>query len=409
MGIVITRPARNGASGAKVIKAVTHMIRSTLRRSSHSQHLQCGQTAVPAVATQRPWWLPAAVLAILAAVFSPGLVQAEVIVRVESRPVSSPIKVNVTVTDGTGPVGGLSVDKFTVTLDGNPITFAPADFSLPPAQNPLRNISVVFAMDFSPSTADPAIRKAMQDAVIAFINSMTLGDYAAIVKFNGDRGASVVQTFTLIDGAVGTNALVSAVMAPYDGNYTNLFDGVVVALNQFSPSVMLPNGPKAVVLLSDGLDNKSVATLNSAIDAAGISGIPVFSIALPNALAAGQNALTALAARTAGTYTPTTDTAGVTAAYGTIASLFNNGYLLTFQSAITDCSVHTVLVKVTGQDPAAGTATQFTRCDVAVTPPPPVTPPSSGGGGAFGVTELLAGLLALGARRRRWTLCSGMG
>jgi len=381
------------------------MIRPTLRPSIHSQHAQCGHSAVPTVATQRPWWLPAAVLAVLAAVFSPGLVQAEVIVRVESRPVSSPIKVNVTVTDGTGqPVGQLPVSAFTVTLDGNPITLA--DFSLPPALNPGRHISVVFAMDYSPST-DGAPRLAMQDAVIAFINSMTPGDYAAIVKFNGTLGASVAQPFTPIDGANGTSMLVGAVMAPYDGSYTNLFDGVVLALNQFSPSSMLPEGPKAVILLSDGLDNKSVATLNSAIDAAGISGIPVFSIALPNALTTGQNVLTALAARTGGTYTPTTNTAGVTAAYGTIASLLNNGYLLTFQSAITDCSVHTVLVKVTGQDPA-GTATQFTRCDVAVTPPPPVTPPSSGGGGAFGVTELLAGLVALGARRRRRTLCSGM-
>ena len=164
------------------------MMKSTLRRSIH-------------------WSMPAAVLAVLATVFSPGPVQAAVTVRVESRPApvapaSSPIKVYVTVTDATTglPVGGLLASDFTVKLDGVLIT-TPPDFSLPPAQNGTRNTSVVFAMDYSPSTADPATLKAMQDAVIAFINSMTPGDYAAIVKFNGTLGASVVQPFTLIDGA----------------------------------------------------------------------------------------------------------------------------------------------------------------------------------------------------------------
>jgi len=384
------------------------MIRST-RPSIHSQHSPCGQTAVRAVATQRPWWLPAAVLAVLAAAFSPGLVQAEVTVRVESRPVSSPIKVNVTVTDIMGqPVGGLSVSNFTVTVDGFPITFQPADFSLPPAQNPSRHVSVVFAMDYSPSTVG-APRTAMQDAVVTFINSMAPGDYAAIVKFNGSAGAKVVQPFTLVDGpsGTGTNDLVIAAMADYPGNSTNLFDATVLALGQFSsPPVPLPDGPKSVILISDGADNASVATLNSVIDAAGSDGIPVFSIALPNAITDGQNVLNALAARTGGGYIPTSDPATVTAAYGTIASLLNNGYLLTFQSSISDCSKHTLQVQVTGQT-ASGTA-QFTRCDLAVTPPPPPASTGGGGGGAFGVTELLAGLVALVAGRRRRALCSQM-
>ena len=373
------------------------MMKSTLRHSIH-------------------WSMPAAVLAVLAAVFSPGPVQAAVTVRVESRPVpvapaSSPIKVYVTVTDGTGqPVGNLPASSFTVTLDGgSPILFGPADFSLPPAQNPDRHVSVVFAMDYSPSTADPAIRNAMQDAVITFINSMTPGDYAAIVKFNGTLGASVVQAFTPIDGANGTSMLIGAVMAPYDGSYTNLFDGVVLALNLFSPAAMLPDGPKAVIVLSDGDDNKSTATIDSAVSAASVNGIPVFSIALPNAKTVGQQVLESLAARTGGTYIAAADTTGVMAAYFTVASLLDNEYLLTFQSSISDCNKHAVVVQAGSQ---ISVTTQFTRCDapVAVTPPTQ-TSTGGGGGGAFGETEVLAGLVAVVAvvaRRRRRALCSQM-
>ncbi len=54
-------------------------------------------------------------------------------------------------------------------------------------------------MDYSPSTAGDA-RAAMEGAVVDFINSMSPGDYAAIVKFNSSNPAkaSVVQPFTLI-------------------------------------------------------------------------------------------------------------------------------------------------------------------------------------------------------------------
>ncbi len=80
-----------------------------------------------------------------------------------------------------------------------PLTIQPSDFSLPPSANPARNVSIVFAMDYSPSTTGDA-RAAMEGAVVDFINSMSAGDYAAIVKFNDGNPAkaSVVQPFTLI-------------------------------------------------------------------------------------------------------------------------------------------------------------------------------------------------------------------
>ncbi len=349
----------------------------------------------------RHWPLPAVALVMLAVVLFPALARADVEVRVESRPISDPIEVYVTVTDANGqPVGGLSVDDFTMTLDGSPIAIQGPDFTLPPAQNVDRRVSVVFVMDYSPSTeGEPRI--VMQQAVVDFINAMTPGDYAAIVKFNNTQGATVVQPFTLIDGAAGSSMLVSVAMADYPGSGTNLFDATVLAINQFdAPSVTLPDGPRAVILITDGEDNVSAATLDDAIDEASVDGIPVFTIALASASSSGQNVLNALAARTGGDYIETTSDAAITTAYATISSLLDNGYLITFASTISDCDQHTIEVQVTGQ--GAATSVRFTRCD-AVVPPPPPNPGGGGGGGggSMGVAELFAALAALAARRRR--------
>ena len=182
----------------------------------------------------------AALTLLLTAAFFSGPAKAAVDLRVESRPISGPIDAYVTVTDGSGnPVSGLTGANFTIKLDGQPITIQPSDFSLPPSENPVRNVSVVFVMDYSPSTqGDP--RAAMEQAVVNFINSMYPGDYAAIVKFNrtNPARASVVQPFTLIDWAAGSSMLLSAATAPYPGDFSNVYDAVNVALD---PGVLSKN------------------------------------------------------------------------------------------------------------------------------------------------------------------------
>ena len=372
----------------------------TFYRRIHGQPARHGQSAIPTVATLTPWWSrAAAVLVVLAAAIFAGPVLAAVDLRVESRPVSAPIAAYVTVTDASGqPVGALSVSDFTVTLDGSPITLQPSDFSLPPAQNPDQRVSVVFVMDYSGSTGG-APRVAMREAVVSFVNAMTPGDYAAIVKFGASptQDASVAQPFTEIDGAAGTSMLTSIAMAPYPSEGTNLYDAALVAIGHFSaPPVALPAGPKAVIMLSDGRDNTSVATLDSVVSQASSAGIALFTIAVGNAGSVGQQVLNSLAARTGGTYISAPTDSAITAAYGTMASLLNNGYLLSFSSTISDCNQHTLQVQVTGQ---AATSTKITRCDAQK--PAPTKSGGGGGGGALGVPELLIGLAGLVAVRRR--------
>jgi VWFA-related protein len=346
-------------------------------------------------AGQLATWLTALVL--LAAAFFAGPASAAVDLRVESRPIGNPIEAYVTVTDAAGnPVGGLTAGSFTLTLDGNPITIQPGDFSLPPSANPDKNVTVVFAMDYSPSTVGDA-RAAMEGAVVDFINSMSPGDYAAIVKFNvsNPAGASVVQPFTLIDGAAGTDTLVNAAMLPYPGSSSNVYDGINVALEHFiapPANVTLPSGPRAVVVISDGIDNASINTLTFVTDKASSLGIPLFTIGVGTPGTTGSNVMNALAARTGGNFISAPTQAEVTNAYATISSRLDNGYLLSFASSITDCNQHTLAVTVAGQ----GTqSTNFTRCDATtgpVTVPNVVNQPQ-----AAATTAITGAGLAVGA------------
>ncbi|MBK6452555.1 MAG: PASTA domain-containing protein [Proteobacteria bacterium] len=225
-------------------------------------------------------------------------------------------------------------------------------------------------MDYS-SSVEGSARTAMEGAVVNFINSMGPDDYAAIVKFSATNPArtSVVQPFTRIGAAGGKDSLVNAVMLPFPGDgTTNLYDAINLALDHIvSPpvGVTLPPGPRAVVVISDGLDNASINTQSFVLDKASSLGIPLFTIAVGTPGTSGSNVMSALAARSGGNYISAPSPAEVTNAYVTISSRLDNGYLLSFVSSITDCNQHTLSVTVTGQ---GTTETKFTRCDATTGP-----------------------------------------
>jgi Ca-activated chloride channel homolog len=363
----------------------------------------------------RPLWLALATF-VMAAIVS-GPVFAEVKLRVEARPITDPINVFVTVTNGGGnPVGGLTDQDFTVLVDG--VEVISPTLSLSPTQDPEQQVSVVFVMDYSSSTT--SVRPAMEEAVLTFLNSMVIGDYAAIIKFNETNPArvAVLQPFTRIDGLNGSAALAGAVTTPYVGQGSPVIDAVEVAVRQFAPPpTPLPAGPKVVILVSDGLDSDSEFDLGKVVSDALKENISVFSIGVGSlnetipGFGTGGQLLRELAFQTGGQYYEAPGDQAIKDAYRAISQLLQNEYLLTFPSDIDDCNKHEVEVRVVGFDPARST---FTRCtplgsptpspagDVGgTTPPPPSDSTSSGGGGgAFGPLGLIAGLSLLALRRR---------
>jgi VWFA-related protein len=307
---------------------------------------------------------------LLATVLAAAPAWADVDLRVEGAPTSEPIQAFITVTDANGnPVPALTAADFTVTLDGVPVVIQPSDLTLPPAQDPNQKISVIFVMDFSVSVTDVALA-ALRSAVITFLDAMNDGDHAAILKFNGELGASIVQPFVAIDHGVNSAALEAVVMEDYPGGLTNMYDAVQLAIEHFvTPPSPLPAGPKAAILVTDAAENSSEATESEVIALANDNGIPIFTIGVgafdgPNRI----ERLTNLADQTGGDFLPAPTNQDIANAYATISQLLNNEYLLTIASGITDCAVHTLEVAVAGE--AAPASATFTRRACDVTPDP---------------------------------------
>ena len=406
---------------------------SKLRPPSTRQSSRAGSRSLWASTLRLMWYaLAVSLLATFASV--PVYAQegeGKVTLRVEARPIADPINVFVTVTNGGGaPVGALTAADFTVLVDG--IEVISPTFALSPRQDPDQQASIVFAMDYSGSTSNA--QGAMEQAVLTFLETMEIGDYAGLIKFNetNEQRVAVLQPFTMIDGASGSSALAGAVTTPFSGSGSPVIDALNAAVDLFaSPETPpLPAGPKVVILVSDGGDNTSDSSGRNVVDAANAGGISIFSVGVGSLdrivsgrEITGGELLQELAFQTGGQYYEAPDDQAIEDAYDTIAVLLQNEYLLTFESDITDCNVHTIEVQVTGQSPATST---FTRCtesgsstpppegDVGGTPVPPAddgggtggndsggsTGGSSGGGGGFGPLGLIASLSLLALRRR---------
>jgi VWFA-related protein len=303
------------------------------------------------------WLAPLALLATLAA----PAAQAAIELRVQSRPVGDPIRAFVEVTADNGvPVGGLTAADFEARIDASPPeSFT---FTLPPFEDPEQRISVLFAIDHSTSVQD-FFSDAIQAGVSTFIGNMTNGDYAAIVKFNETSGVTLARRFTAIDGGFGNSQLIEALQAPYDGQGTNLLDAIDFAVNEFvATSPPLPDGPKAIVLISDGDDNASTLSQSDVVANAHANGIAIFTVSVGDI--SGDVAATALmsslAAETGGRYFAGPDEAEIEAAYDTLAAHLDNSYVLTIPAdVLTDCGEHTLTVTAEGQSATIG----FIRCD----------------------------------------------
>jgi len=162
------------------------------------------------------------------------------------------------------------------------------------------DVEVMLAIDTSGSMR-PAIAAA-KEAANEFVASMP-ADVSIGVETFGDSVA-VLTSPTADRGLVSQN-----INAISTGGNTALYDSVVIAGQQFSPTA----SHKVLVLLSDGKDDGSTATLDEAV--AAVQDVHVEAISLTTA----ETDLASLSAL--GPVTSADDAAGVSAAFAGVADL----------------------------------------------------------------------------------------
>jgi VWFA-related protein len=218
-----------------------------------------------------------------------------------------------TVLDESGrPVAGLDSKAFEVTLDGTrvPVTQVTQgiDNTLP--------ISIVLVLDVSNSMVESNSLEPAKDAARRFLEGLGPEDSVAILTFA--ENVNTVLAFTKDKAAA--DAAIAGLGA---GSSTALYEATAQSVRLAGTS---ETGRRAVVLLSDGVDNGSAVLREQAIGTATNAGVPVFGIGLGTEI--DREYLAELAQATGGRFVETPSHEGLDALYQEASELLRGQYIL---------------------------------------------------------------------------------
>jgi Ca-activated chloride channel homolog len=190
------------------------------------------------------------------------------------------------------PVG---IDPSVISIRENGQEIAPDRIGGAGEVGPLTTLLV---MDISGSMNTGGKLNAAKNAAQAYIEQMRTGDLAGLMSFN--TAIKYVQPVTSDFGAL--SAAVEGLSAQDD---TAMYDALVEAVEVMEVSA----GRKAIIVLTDGLDNRSTSTVDDVLAKIGPAGLSISTIGLGDPThgtgaqtALDEAALTSLAERAGGVY-----------------------------------------------------------------------------------------------------------
>lgn len=222
---------------------------------------------------------------------------------------------------------------------GDPVPFSPDDLRLeedgqsvePSAVEGVQQVgplSTLLVMDVSGSMEVAGKLEAAKSAARAYIDQMRAEDQAGLLAFNVE--IDYVQPLTGDRQAL--DAAIDGLTAQHD---TAMYDALVRA-TEILGSV---NGRKAVLVLTDGMDNSSRATFGEVVAGIGPAGLSISTIGLGNARKAGvsfegldEPALKDLAQRAGGGYAFAGDPSMLTDIYQRFGRALQSEYAITYRS-----------------------------------------------------------------------------
>jgi len=232
------------------------------------------------------------------------------------------VTVYISVTDAIGePVG---VDPNQITIYENDQPMQPEQVS---GSGDIGPLTTLLVLDVSGSMYDAGKLTAAKAAAQAFIEQMRPGDQAGLLTFNTD--VTYRQPIT-----ADREALIRAVNDLRARGDTAMFD----ALDQAVQILQDTPGRKAIIILTDGLDNRSHYTADEVIQAIGPGGLSISTIGLGDPAKLGINsgldeaALKSLAERAGGAYGYVNDPGALRSLYERYGRTLQSEYHLTYTS-----------------------------------------------------------------------------
>ena len=262
------------------------------------------------------------------------------------------VSLTVTVTDSRKQlVHDLTVADFAVLEDGveQTLSFFGAD-TVP--------LDLAVMIDCSASMAEKL--PAVQRAATGLVRSLRPGDRAELIEFSATMNLREAMT---ADGA----RVIRSIESLQAGGETSLYSSLYVTLRHLAQDRPTELRRRAVVLLSDGEDNKSLVGFDDVLDLARRSGVSVYTVALNSSMdrmlnirAVGEAgyAMRALAEATGARAFFPGGVAGVRAVYDEIAAELSSQYAIGYlpRNAVGDGSWRHVAVQVTARPGAQARA-----------------------------------------------------
>ncbi len=248
------------------------------------------------------------------------------------------VNVYLSVVDSAGnPVKDLSAENFTVAEDSQQVEIDSVELA---TDEP---INLVLLLDTSGSMHGAGI-DAARTAASNFIAGLDSNDRVAVLSFD-DTVNTVIDFTTDHKAARDQIALLDA----KSGAGTCLYDAAYQAVQM---SASLPAGRRAVILLTDGVDETpsgaicSAHTLDDVISLASSGGtrVPVYTLGLGNRI--DEKTLERFASLTGGRYLYSPDSSQLDAMFLRLADHLRSQYLLKYTS-VAGPGAHTLAVSVT--------------------------------------------------------------
>ena len=190
-------------------------------------------------------------------------------------------------------------------------------------------ITTMLVIDISGSMEKGNKIGAAKDAAKTYISGMRDVDQAGVIAFD-------TQVYRIQEIPSDKAVLTAAIDGLHTGSDTAMYEGIMEGTKALEGI----SGRKAILVLSDGLDNQSVATEESIVSNVGPSGLTVSAIGFGDPSGTGQAGideagLQSLTSRTGGQYAYVTDAATLTALYQQTGKAYQSEYAVTFVSPFT--------------------------------------------------------------------------
>lgn len=238
------------------------------------------------------------------------------------------VTVYVSVTNAAGePVG---IDPATIEIHENGQLMQPVDIQGGgEVGGEIIPVTTMLVMDISGSMDKNDKLAAAKEAAKSYVSQMRSGDQAGLIAYD-------TQVYTIQPLTTDIAALTSAIDGLKTGSDTAMYNALIEA----EKALESVSGRKAIIVLTDGLDNRSQSTADDVITGIGQSGLTISAIGFGDVGTVGQAglneaALKSLAEQSGGIYGFATDSEALKGLYQQQSRVLQSEHQITYVSPST--------------------------------------------------------------------------